>query len=265
MIDAARVALDAGNIDMLGNAIKSGYSINEPFCEDGDTLLHLAVLYKQTNAVVFLLNNGARQNVRNALGQRPIDRAFDVGNMAVCDVLSVSNDCDRTIGGWSEGMLREIFLWDCQDVVTNDWYLETFPTSESNRITYIAINDKPIHGPLLEWFHGFWPNSCSLMRAEDGLIERAALSTGTLRTVQVRIEAVDSGVFRWIKRCDDGSKHAFSKGRLVRKYGTWLRLLRPEYDSDSGRPLGAEWADRKVGGVTGATGSRQATNRVPDE
>ena len=237
-------SLETERVDLLTSLIRAGLEINEPLCDEGDTILHEAALYPQTNTVALLLRLGASRDVRNACGQRPIDKAFIMGNTNVCEVLASPERAERIIGDWSEGVLREIFLWDSSPLATNDWYVETFPFGTSNRVTYVMINDKPAQAEVVEWLMKFWPNVHAVKLRSDGQLDREVVvagSTGSRRTVQVRIDKKGPREYRWIKRCDDRGICIFARGRLVQKYGTWLRLPLAEDDPAANLPMGGEW------------------------
>ena len=87
-----REAVKEGHQDVMKWLLTQDADINGKSSSYGNTPLHKAVLYKQLDAVRWLLENGANKNIPNRTGQLPLDCALTVSDYAISQLLMPNVD-----------------------------------------------------------------------------------------------------------------------------------------------------------------------------
>lgn len=213
---AASWAILRSNEVLLRALLHAGLQIDEPINGHSEsTVLHEAVIGGSESMVKLIVDNGAKLDVRDKAGRRPIDYAYENGRTNICQLLARNVAHWESIAGFPVAMLEEAF--------------KTIPVT--NRV-WVLFNNKEPSDEMLKWLRvtQHWPNAIAfpvsnvIDRGGDGL---------SFREPVVRDDSDYSFVMNIVKESSDGflCKSSMRAGvefvgidrrRVILRYGYWV-------------------------------------------
>jgi ankyrin repeat protein len=218
--NAASWAVTRSNEVLLRALLQAGLQISEPIDDTGFTILHQATCANNEGLVKFIVDNGAKLDVRDMLGRRPIDYAYEDGRTNICLLLAQNVvQCD-SIAGFPVAMLEEAF--------------KTIPLT--NRV-WVLFNNKEPSDEMLKWLRvtQHWPNAIAF--PVSNVIDRGGEDL-SFREPIVHDNSDYSFAMNIVKESSDGylCKSFMRTGRefvgidrrrVTLRYGYWLSNLLP--------------------------------------
>jgi hypothetical protein len=222
LCQAAQFAIARGNTKLLESLLQAGLSIDVPLDLEAQwTALHYSAVQNQPRAAKALVENGATLDQRCKYGKRPIDYAFEDGQLELCEVLRNPDKNDRNVGAYPEALLDELFRR---------------PADKNDEVRFLSLNGNDPSDELLKYFRRFWPNVRTRSQAEE--VDRNAQPEGQAKTsyrdvktkdygivVEVNLKRTSDDTFDWSHREATGPSLAGggTSGKSSWKYGYWLK------------------------------------------
>ncbi len=222
LCEAAQWAIAKGNTKLLESLLQAGLMIDLPLdLETEWTPLHYSAVHNEPRAARVLVANGADLEARAKYGNRPIDYAFEDGQFELCEILRKPDKEDRTVAGFPEDLLDELF----RRTVDKD-----------EEIRFLSLNGQDPNDEILKYFRRLWPNVRPRSRAEE--IDRKTQPDEGAKTsyrdtktkdygivVEISLKKTGDDTFDWSHREATGPFLAGggTSGKASMKYGYWLK------------------------------------------
>jgi len=144
LASAAEWAVITTNTVLLKALLDAGVQVNEHLDDNGSMLLKTAVILKNDRMVDFLLEKGADPELRDVLGSRMIDIAFEDGSTNICSLLGkAAKRNDKTADGMPCSMLEEVFR-----------------TVSLTNVVFVEVNRRPPSPSMLSFIRSaVFPNA----------------------------------------------------------------------------------------------------------
>lgn len=229
LCESARWAIARCNTKLLEALLQAALSINVPLDWDTQwTALHYAAVHNEPRAAKMLVENGADLDARCKYGKRPIDYAFEDGQMELCDALRKPDKNERNVGDYPEALLDELFLRS---------------KDKEDEVRFLSLNGNDPNNEQLTYFRRFWPNVRARSQAQE--IDRNAEPKGKAKTsyrdlktkdygivVEIILKRTSDDTFDWSHREATGPSLAGggNSGKISKKYGYWLKHSTSSWD-----------------------------------